>query len=183
MDATSFYYLCLLKGWKTAAASAEREEKYWIWRITLTETNTLQSEKKSTCPCYFPCQVHELQKPIFCLLSRGKGSDNFSILQLITVSEAKSVKKKIERGKNSSQCALHWRDIRNNKKTSLHWQQIHENTNRRKYKYVKLEQKMIHKRTWLQWVIYVLRKTYRHLEKEMLLGAKEKFRQIKLVEV
>lgn len=59
-----------------------------------------QSAEKP-CPCYFPCQVHELQKPVFCLLSRGKGSDNCSILQLITVSEAKSVRKKIQRKKIS----------------------------------------------------------------------------------
>lgn len=73
-----------------------RLEKYWSWRITLTARSIL---KKKPCPWYFPCQVHELQKPIFCLLSRGKGSDNWSILQLITVSEAKSVRKKIQRKK------------------------------------------------------------------------------------
>lgn len=44
MDVTSFQHLCLLQEWNRVAASEDRVEK-WIWRITLTETNTCHLKK------------------------------------------------------------------------------------------------------------------------------------------
>lgn len=153
MTECSILLICLFTGRMDQSGSFCR----WSRKVLNLKANThwnkhFQSEKKTHLSLLLSMSSAWAAKTY--LLSAQSWKRKWQLQHFTAHNSVRSKVSKEENTerKNPSQCALHWREIRNNKKTSLQWQQIHENTNRRKYKYVKLKQKMVHKRTWLHWV-------------------------------